>query len=249
MIEKTSTNKARALYYGLLSKFLVYSTEANRFEGVDDALAIIGTNPLDEHSGAAAKRLLALLDASGAEALVKEYDALFHAFVGRVVRTSASFYQEGHEAGKKLVEVRGFIAKTKIRRNEALFKDNEDTLPFLLSFMHDLVELSVEGQKEYDNIQHCLFDQIINPFVDDVIESLFTHDKSDAYKDVAILLNAFMEFERLYFEIPKLPKKEAKKTKRELEEEQEMQRRAANKAKRDAQRAAKASCESGACDA
>jgi len=249
MIDKTSTNKARALYYGLLSKFLVYSTEANRFEGVDDALAVIGTNPLDEHSGAAAKRVLTTLDTQGTQPLIEEYDALFHAFVGRVIRTSASFYEEGHEAGKKLVEVRGFIAKTKIRRNEATFKDNEDTLPFLLTFMHDLVALSVEGQKEYDNIQHCLFDQIINPFVDDVIESLFTHDKSDAYKDVAILLNAFMEFERLYFEIPKLPKKEAKKTKRELEEEQEMQRRAANKAKRDAQRAAKASCESGACDA
>jgi TorA maturation chaperone TorD len=187
-----------------------------------------------------------VLDTHGTEALVKEYDALFHAFVGKVIRTSASYYEEGIEAGKKLVEVRGFIAKTKIRRNEATFKDNEDTLPFLLSFMHELVELSSAGHKEYDTIQHCLFEQVINPFVDEVIEGLFNHDKSDAYKDVAILLNAFMEFERLYFEVPKLPKKEAKKTKQELADEQEMQRRAANKAKRDAQRAATA-CESGEC--
>ncbi|MBE0497327.1 MAG: molecular chaperone TorD family protein [Campylobacterales bacterium] len=244
MIDKTSTNKARALYYGLLSKLLVYSTATDRFAGVDDALAIIGTNPLDDHSGAAAQRLLLVLDTHGTEALTQEYDALFHAFVGKVIRTSASYYDEGIEAGKKLVEVRGFIAKTKIRRNEATFKDNEDTLPFLLSFMHELVELSSAGHKEYDTIQHCLFEQIINPFVDDVIEGLFNHDKSDAYKEVAILLNAFMEFERLYFEVPKLPKKEAKKTKQELADEQEMQRRAANKAKRDAQSSA---CESGAC--
>ncbi len=248
MIDKVSTNKARALYYGLLAKLLVYSPSQDRFEGVDDALAIISANPLDEHSGAAAKHLLTLIDTSGTQLLCDEYDALFHAFRGKVVRTSASYHSEGIEAGKKLVEVRSFIGKTHIRRNEETFKDNEDTLPFLLSFMHDLVEMSTQGHKEYDNIQHCLFDQIINPFVDEVIESLFTHDKSDAYKDVAILLNAFMEFERLYFEVPKLPKKEAKKTKRELEEEQEMARRAANKAKRDAERAATA-CESGACGA
>ncbi|NLC27311.1 MAG: molecular chaperone TorD family protein [Campylobacteraceae bacterium] len=242
MIDKTTTNKARSLYYGLLSKLLVYSTEDNRFEGVDDALAIICTNPLDEYSEKAAKQLLNTIDTKGFEYLSDEFEMLFHIFYGKEVRTSASHYLEGVETGRKLVEVRDFIAKTRIRRNEALYKDNEDTVPFLLSFMHDLVELSLKGEKSYENIQHCLFSEIINPFIDYFIKDLFEHKRSDAYKDVAIILNSFMEFERLYFEVSKPAMKEVVKTKKELEEEKEMARRAANKAKRDAERAAKSAC-------
>ena len=248
MIEKATTNKARSLYYGLLSKLLVYSQEADRFEGVDDALAIINTNPLDEYSGTAVKRLLDLIDSSGYKTLEDEFEILFHMFHGKVVRTSASYYLEGVEAGKKLVEVREFIAKTRIRRDEKRFKDNEDSIPFLLSFMHELVELSIAGEKSYDNLQHCIFTQIMNPFVHLFVEDLFKHPKSNAYKDVAILLNTFMDFERLYFEVAKPTTKAPAKTKREKDEEEEMARRASNKAKRDAERASKKSCATGNCD-
>jgi TorA maturation chaperone TorD len=247
MIEKATTNKARSLYYGLLSKLLVYSKEASRFEGVDDALAIIGTNPLDDNSAAAAKRLLETIDTKGYKALEDEFEILFHMFHGKVVRTSASYYLEGIEAGKKLVEVREFIAKTKIRKDEKRFKDNEDSIPFLLSFMHDLVELSISGEKNYDNLQHCIFTEIMNPFAHLFVKALFDHPKSDTYKDVAIILNAFMDFERLYFEVPKPADITPAKTKREKDEEEEMARRAANKAKRDAERASKKSCATGNC--
>lgn len=247
MIEKATTNKARSLYYGLLSKLLVYSPNQDRFEGVDDALAIISSNPLDEHSGAAAKRLLETIDSKGYKALEDEFELLFHMFHGKVVRTSASYYLEGIEAGKKLVEVREFIAKTKIRKDEKRFKDNEDSIPFLLSFMHDLVELSIKGEKNYDNLQHCIFAEIINSFAHLFIQALFDHPKSDAFKDVAIILNAFIDFERLYFEVPKPAYTAPAKTKKELEDEEEMARRAANKAKRDADRASKKSCATGDC--
>lgn len=242
MIDKATTNKARLLYYGLLSKLLVYSAQNSRFEGVDDALAIICTNPLDGYSKDAAQRLLNTIDTKTTNYLIDEYEALFHLFYGNAVRTSASYYLEGIEAGEKLVEVREFIAKTKIRRNEIFYKDNEDTVPFLLSFMHDLIELSIKGEKSYENIQHCLFSEIINPFIDKFIKELFGHKRSDAYKDVAIILNSFIEFERLYFEVSKPVLNETVKTKKEFEDEKEMARRAANKAKRDAERAAKESC-------
>ena len=247
MIEKATTNKARSLYYGLLSKLLVYSQDSDRFEGVDDALAIISANPLDEHSSAAAKRLLKTIDTKGYKALEDEFEILFHMFHGKAVRTSASYYLEGIEAGKKLVEVREFIAKTRIRKNEKKFKDNEDSIPFLLSFMHDLVELSIQGEKNYDNLQHCIFAEIINSFVHLFIQALFEHPKSDNFKDVAIILNAFIDFERLYFEVPKPAHIAPAKTKKEKEEEEEMARRAANKAKRDAERASKKSCATGNC--
>jgi TorA maturation chaperone TorD len=248
MINKASTNKARSLYYGLLSKLLVYSQETDRFESVDDALAIISANPIDTYSAQAANRLLQTIDSKGYKPLEDEFELIFHALQGKAVRTSASYYLEGIEAGNKLVEVREFIAKTRIRRNEKRYKDNEDSLPFLLSFMHDLVELSIKGEKNYDNIQHCLFSEIINPFVNLFIEDLFNHPKSDAYKDVAIILNAFIDFERLYFEVPKPADIVRAKTKSEIEQEEEMARRAANKAKRDAERAAKSSsCLTGNC--
>ena len=242
MIDKKTTDKARALYYGLLSKMFVYSTKEDRFEGIDDALAIITTNPLDEHSANAAKRLLEIIDTKGIDYLKEEFEVLFHLFYGKEVKTSASYYLEGIEAGEKLVEVRSFLARTNIRRDESFYKDNEDTIPFLLSFMKELIEEEMSGEKSYANIEHCLFNEVINPFIDRFIEQLFNHEKSDAYKDVAIILNSFIEFERLYFEIARPAKQEVVKTKKELEYEKEMARRAANRAKKEADKFQKSYC-------
>ena len=241
MINKTSVNGARSLYYGLLSKLFVFTTKEDRFEGVDDALAIMMTNPMDTHSHEAMQRLLKSIDEKGTQVLIDEYDAIFHTPGSAPLRSTASFYAEGVESGKKQLEVKNFLAKTKIRRNEASFKENEDSVGFLMTFMHELVELIIQGEKSYETLQHCVFAEIINPFIDEFTQGLFEHNKSDAYKDIAIILNAFMDFERLYFEVSKAPKKEKVVTPKASCEEispEEAARRAANKAKKAAAQAA-----------
>jgi TorA maturation chaperone TorD len=47
-----------------------------------------------------------------------------------VVRTTASYYLEGFESGMKTVEVRNFLAKTRIRRNKMNTKSLKTALDF-----------------------------------------------------------------------------------------------------------------------
>ena len=240
MINKESVNKARSLYYGFLSKMFVFTTSEQRYAGMNEALDVMIKNPMDENSEEALKEIHAFLTTYGQDALIQEYDDIFHNPAYKVVRNTASYYDEGVESGHKRLAVKNFLAKTKLRRDELNFKENEDSVGFILTFMHELIELIMRGQKEYENIQHCLFVEVINPFIDEFIVNVYEHKMSRAYESVAIILNAFVAFERMYFEVAKPPVKEAKRAEKpEVISGAEARRRAENKAKRDADKAAK----------
>lgn len=241
MINKESVNKARSLYYGFLSKMFVFTTDENRYKGVIEALDVMIDNPLDENSAEALKELKSFLLEEGETSLIQEYDDLFHNPAYAVIRNTASYYDEGVESGKKQLEVKNFLAKTRIRRNEKAYKENEDSVGFIFTFMHELIELIMQGQYEYDTLQHCLFTEVINPFIDEFIVKVYEHPKARAYQAVAIVLNAFIAFDRLYFNVAKPPFKEVKRVAKPVEviSGAEARRRAENKAKRDAERAAK----------
>lgn len=239
MINKESVNKARSLYYGLLSKMFLFTTSKERYAGVLEALDGMIENPIDENSGEALKEIKSFIIEKGEEALIQEYDDVFHNPAYKVVRNTASYYDEGVESGHMRVAVKNFLAKTRIRRDENNFKENEDSVGFILTFMHELIELIIAGQKEYDTVQHCLFVEVINPFIDEFIVNVYEHKMSQAYQSVAVVFNAFIAFERMYFEVAKPPMKEAKRAERpEVISGAEARRRAENKAKRDADKAA-----------
>lgn len=236
-MDRKSVNPARSLYYGFFSKMLVFTTREDRFDGLKEALDVMIVNALDENSQEALKEIKEFISAGGYEYLVREYDEIFHNPESPVVRTTASFYHEGVESGRKRVEVKNFLGKTRIRRNEKEFKENEDSVGFLVTFMHELIELIIKGENSYESLQHCVFVEIINEFFDEFIEELYNHPKANAYKSVAVVLNAFLEFERLYFDVTKPAMKE--KVVKEAEpcefiSDEEAQRRAINRAKREA---------------
>ena len=239
MINKESVNKARSLYYGLLSKMFVFTTSKERYAGVLEALDGMIENPIDENSGEALKEIKSFIIEKGEEALIQEYDDVFHNPAYKVVRNTASYYDEGVESGHMRVAVKNFLANTRIRRHEHNFKENQDSVGFILTFMHELIELIIAGQKEYDTVQHCLFVEVINPFIDEFIVNVYEHKMSQAYQSVAVVFNAFIAFERMYFEVAKPPMKESKRAERpEVISGAEARRRAENKAKRDADKAA-----------
>ncbi len=234
-MNREAVNPARSLYYGFMSKMLVFSTSKDRFDGLEKALDVMIENPLDENSAEALKEIKEFISLGGYEVLANEYDAIFNAPGAAVVRTTASFYDEGVESGKKRVAVKNFLAKTRIRRNEQEFKENEDCVGFLVTFMHELIELIIKGEKSYETLQHCLFVEIINEFFDEFIENLYKHKKANVYKSLAVVLNAFLEFERLYFDVtkPAIKEKVVKKAEScEVISEAEAKRRAENKAKK-----------------
>jgi hypothetical protein len=113
-----------------------------------------------------------------------------------------------------------------------------------MTFMHELIELIIEGKESYISLHMCVFDDVINPFIDIFIERLYTHEKADAYRSIAVILQAFMAFERLYFEIP-APKKGhviTPKGDQVFIADEEAKRRAANRAAKAAE-ALTQSCE------
>jgi TorA maturation chaperone TorD len=231
-MDKASLDPARSLYYGLFSKMFVFTTQPDRYAGVSEALDVLIEHPLDNNSGEALRELKAFIDAYGYGGMVVEYDAIFHEPISPVVRTTASYYLEGFESGMKTVEVRNFLAKTRIRRNENEYKEPEDSIGFLMTFMHELIELIIEGHESYLSLHQCLFDDVINPFIDVFTERLYEHDKANAYQALAIVLRAFMTFERLYFEI-QAPKEDhiiTPKGEQVFIADEEAKRRAANRA-------------------
>ncbi len=243
MLNKESVNKARSLYYGFLSKLFVFTTSPSRYEGLAEALEVMAQNPLDENSGEALREIQLFLAHNGESAFIQEYDDVFHNPSYKVVRNTASYYDEGVESGRKQLEVKNFLAKTKIRRNEQYFKENEDSVGFIFTFMHELIELIMNEQKEYDSLQHCLYTEVINPFIDEFIIKVYEHPMARIYKSVAIVLNAFMAFERLYFDVAKPPLKEVERVQKpqplEMISGAEAKRRAENKAKKEADKAKK----------
>lgn len=238
VMNKESVNKARSLYYGLLSKMFVFTTSADRYKGVLEALDVMIDNPIDENSAEALKELKHFIQDAGEIGLIQEYDDLFHNPSYPAVRNTASYYDEGVESGRKQLEVKNFLAKTKIRRNEKVFRENEDCVGFIFTFMHELIELIMAGNTEYETTQHCFFNEIINPFIDEFIVNVYEHPKAHMYQAIAIILNTFMAFERMYFDIAKPPYKEVKRVVKPVEviSGAEARRRAENKAKKAAEK-------------
>ena len=225
-------NPARSLYYGLLSQMLVFTESKNRFNNVEEIIDILVQNPLDDNSLEALKEIKEFLNIGGKEFIIQEYDDIFHNPVTTVVRNTASFYDEGVESGKKTLEVKNFLAKTRIRRDEKNFKEPEDSIGFLVTFMHELIELIINGEKSYETLQYRLFTDVINEFIDEFIINLYEHDKANAYKSLAVVLNAFIAFERLYFNVTK-PKSKEKLVKKaescKFISDEEAKRRALNR--------------------
>ncbi len=237
-MNKEAVNGARSLYYGLLSKMLVFTEDVHRFDGLTEALDVMIANPLDANSAEALKEIRAYLEDGHTKKVIDEYDRIFHDPQSPIVRTTASYYDEGVESGKKRLEVKNFLAKTRLRRDEAHYKEPEDSIGFLVTFMHELIELILSGEEGYDTLQHCLFAEVINEFIDTFIVELYEHPEANVYQSLAVVMAAFIAFERLYFNVEK-PKPKAVVTKQsepcEFISDTEAKRRAKNRIERSAE--------------
>ncbi|MFK2823935.1 TorD/DmsD family molecular chaperone [Arcobacter sp. YIC-80] len=236
MQDNQAVNKARALYYNLFANFFVPPESIENYLELTSLIYILRQNPLDKTSGDALAKIEDLLDRSSNIPLLQEFDDIFHNPTSKKIRTTASFYDEGVESGKKRVEMINFVAKTKLRRDEKKFHEYEDSVGFIFTLMSELTDLISQGEKEYENTVHCIFAQILNEFIDEFAKELYEHDNAVIYKELMIVLHSFVEFERLYLEVSKpIPKEKIEKVETcEVEEisEEERQRRERNRALR-----------------
>ena len=224
-------NKARAVYYNFFSKFFVYSKDMNQYIELLNMISLLKQSPLDINSEKAFSSLETKLLKDSNEKLISEFDEIFSNPNFDVVKTTASFYNQGIENGNKRLEMLQFLAKTTIRRDEKNYFENEDNVGFIVTVLFELLESVCQGERKYTNTIHCIFEQILNDFVDEFIEELYNHQKSDIYKEIAILFSSFIAFERLCLNVAKPPKKEKIENKsNSLISDEEKERRAKNKA-------------------
>ena len=201
MTSKGEFAAGRGLYYSLFSRFFVFSQDADRFAGVNAMLDLAAAHALNEESAAAIMRIQAKFDEKNPQNLVDEFDEIFHA-PPSPLRNSLSYYDEGYEVGHACAKVRKILASTDLRRDEAKFKENEDNVGFVFALMSEFI--AREGERElYGELEEQLFKEVINPNIDEFIKSLFNHESSEIYKDVAVLLQGFIEFERVVLSAPR----------------------------------------------
>ena len=201
MTSKGEFAAGRGLYYSLFSRFFVFSKEADRFSGVNAMLGLASVHALNEESAAAIMRIQAKFDEKNSQNLADEFDEIFHALPSPL-RNSLSYYDEGYEVGHACAKVRKILARTDIRRDEAKFKENEDNVGFVFALMSEFIARESELEL-YGELEEQLFKEIINPNINEFIESLFNHESSEIYKDVAVLLQGFIEFERVVLSAPR----------------------------------------------
>ena len=201
MTSKGEFAAGRGLYYSLFSRFFVFSQEADRFSGVNAMLGLASAHALNEESAAAIMRIQAKFDEKNSQNLADEFDEIFHALPSPL-RNSLSYYDEGYEVGHACTKVRKILARTDIRRDEAKFKENEDNVGFVFALMSEFIARESELEL-YGELEEQLFKEIINPNIDEFINDLFNHESSEIYKDVAVLLQGFIEFERVVLSAPR----------------------------------------------
>lgn len=201
MTSKGEFAAGRGLYYSLFSHFFVFSQDADRFKGVNAMLGLASAHALNEESAAAIMRIQARFDEKNPQNLADEFDEIFHA-PPSPLRNSLSYYDEGYEVGHACAKVRKILARTDLRRDEAKFKENEDNVGFVFALMSEFIARESELEL-YGELEEQLFKEIINPNIDEFIEGLFNHESSEIYKDVAVLLQGFVEFERVVLSAPR----------------------------------------------
>lgn len=201
MTSKGEFAAGRGLYYSLFSRFFVFSQGADRFSGVNAMLGLASAHALNEESAAAIMRIQVKFDEKNSQNLADEFDEIFHALPSPL-RNSLSYYDEGYEVGHACAKVRKILARTDIRRDEAKFKENEDNVGFVFALMSEFIARESELEL-YGELEEQLFKEIINQNIDEFINDLFNHESSEVYKDVAVLLQGFIEFERVVLSAPR----------------------------------------------
>jgi TorA maturation chaperone TorD len=195
-MHKEQIKQARTFLYDLFAMLFIEKNVQNDTAAILQKIDIARKSPFDEGFETALDALSTRLHESSNEALYQSYHDLFLIPFNTHIPLSSSRYDEGREAGTMLVKVREILANTKIRRDETRFSAPEDHFGFIFALCSTLLEKSSENEG-YEKLFLRLFDETVEPVIDDFVVAL--RQCGDAnYQNVALALEAFINFERSY---------------------------------------------------
>ncbi|RXJ60783.1 TorD/DmsD family molecular chaperone [Candidatus Marinarcus aquaticus] len=194
-------NQARVFIYNILAMLFVESHVEHNADKIVQNLEVLSENSFDDEVEEAVKCLLEYIQAEGVKSLYENFQKLFLVPFGEYVSLSCSQYHEQREAGLMLIKVRDILAKTKIRKDETLFKAQEDDFGFLFTLSAYLIEQQQINEIKED-LQKQLFLEVINPYIDHLSMEL-EKSKNPIYIHASTILANFIQFERSYLKIIK----------------------------------------------
>jgi len=196
-MDKVAINKARAVYYGLFASLLTGVNRPEELETIKQTMIVLLQNAIDEHSQKALENMVLMLNDGGIEALQEENDKVFFNLYEGSIPVTASYYDEDRDDGKKRLEMVNYVLSSNFRRDTDTFKELEDHVGFICLFMQKLIDHDVQ------ELSTTVFKNVLNGFVDEFIVNLHQHPNSCFYEELAVVLQVFMELERLYLVVNK----------------------------------------------
>ncbi len=203
MNNKHEIDKARSVYYGLFASLLTGISDDEKLNLAKKTIDLLASNPFNNECSIAFTNMQNLLISSEREKFKEEANDLFFNPYVSGIPVTASYWIEGRDDGRKRLDMVNFVLSSKFRRNEENFKELEDHISFIMSFMQKVIELELEGDKKSGELAKKVFDEILNPFVDEFAEAVFEHQDADFYRNLMVVLESFVAFERLYFGVSK----------------------------------------------
>ncbi|RXI36976.1 hypothetical protein CRU99_12950 [Malaciobacter mytili] len=197
-MKNININKVRAIYYGLFSSLFSYIENEEEYKNIVKTLEFLSLTPIDEYSNEAFININNYLKEEGFSILKEENNDLFFSPSTTFIPVTASFYTEDRDDGQKRVEMTNLVLKSKFRKDSKSFKEAEDHICFIFAFLQKLIQedFSVENRLAYE-----VFSSILNEMIDEFINNIYSHENSQFYKNIAILLKVFIELERSFYNI------------------------------------------------
>ncbi|MCB2215628.1 TorD/DmsD family molecular chaperone [Desulfofustis glycolicus] len=201
--EKRAIHKARAVYYGLFASLFPFSFDAEYFDDLEKSVDLLGRHPLDEQSGRALKNMKRRLKNRGFLALKNENERLFYRPDTASIPTTASYFCENRDDGRKRLQMIEYLLASPFRRNSDEFKEHEDHLEFIMRFMQRLIIEELGGNANAGLLGEKVFQNVLNEMVDALIDQLREHQYSSFYRQAALVLESFIAFERVFLRVNK----------------------------------------------
>ncbi|MDY0238440.1 MAG: molecular chaperone TorD family protein [Campylobacterales bacterium] len=195
--------QARSAYYGWLAALFGYVKDEKIVENISLSLDILATNPIEEKSAKSLENMQDFLKEKGFNALCEENNEVFYSIATTLIPVTASYYDEGRDDGKKRVEMADYFFKSTFRRDTSASNEPEDHVSLIFGLNSSLLRQAANGCKESEKLANEIFKEMINPFIDSFELALFTHESADFYKNVSVILNAFISFERFLLKVSK----------------------------------------------
>ncbi len=201
MIDNVAVDKARIVYYGLFASAFAFHFDRQEFILLSNTIETLSHSPFDNLSETALTEMQKFIEKNGFEGVKDESDQVFYSPATTHLPMTASFYYEKRDDGSQRVKMIDYLLQSPFRKNIDTFKENEDHIEFILLFIQHLINDGLEGNHKSTGLARKVFTSILNGMIDSFADNVFRHEKSNFYKNTAILLHSFIDVERQLFDV------------------------------------------------